>query len=272
MRYNSVMSRQLEPLFTTPAVILADETTRVAAHQLAERFAIPVADQHFPAQRARFILHWQSQALCLTDHTQPALQPFCVNFLSPRWDYRRQNAVLSRSPLLKALKARTRSSPSLRSLDLTGGWGRDAFLLVCAGMEVVLCERQPIIAALLQDGWQRLALQEPKLAQRLQIQFVDSLTYLKTHPIATLFDRIIIDPMYPEDCYTGQVKKEAQLLRALVEHDSVEDGNLFFAAQQTGVARVVVKRPRVAPLITAASPQYVIKGKTVRFDVYTHAG
>ena len=44
-----------------------------------------------------------------------------------------------------------------RVLDATAGLGRDAFVLATLGCEVSLIERQPLIAALLDDGLSRAA-------------------------------------------------------------------------------------------------------------------
>ena len=97
----------------------------------------------------------------------------------------------------------------------------------------------------------------------------DSAVYLNSQPIAAMFDRIYFDPMYLDDAYAAQVKKEAQLLRALVGADTTGDQALFQAALRSGCERIVVKRPRLAPTFSSAQiPQYVITGKTVRFDVY----
>lgn len=42
-----------------------------------------------------------------------------------------------------------------RVLDATAGLGRDGFVLASLGCEVTLVERQPLIAALLEDGLER---------------------------------------------------------------------------------------------------------------------
>jgi 16S rRNA (guanine1516-N2)-methyltransferase len=40
-----------------------------------------------------------------------------------------------------------------RVLDATAGLGKDAFVLASLGCEMSLIERQPLIGALLEDGW-----------------------------------------------------------------------------------------------------------------------
>lgn len=58
-----------------------------------------------------------------------------------------------------------------------------------------------------------------------------------------------------------------QFFHEIVGADDDAD-ELFERAMAVDVARVVVKRPRKAPVLADAKPHHSIEGKSLRFDVY----
>lgn len=82
-----------------------------------------------------------------------------ADFLSllPRTDHNK----IHRELLVRAAKIKGEQNPI--AIDATAGFGEDSFLLAAAGFTVYLFERDPIIAALLQDALDR-ATQTPELA------------------------------------------------------------------------------------------------------------
>ena len=81
-------------------------------------------------------------------------------------------------------------------------------------------------------------------------------------------DVIVLDPMLPASDSAAKVKKETQLLRALVAPaDERETAELLEVARRTARRRTVVKRPlRAAALAPDCDAR--IEGSRVRFDVY----
>ena len=75
------------------------------------------------------------------------------------------------------------------------------------------------------------------------------------------------DPMFPERSKSASVKKEMQILQQLLGAD-LDTVQLFEQALRVATDRVVVKRPRIAPLISEMKPHHVVEGKASRFDVY----
>ena len=63
------------------------------------------------------------------------------------------------------------------------------------------------------------------------------------------------------------VKKEMRLFRPLVG-DDLDAPALLQAALALASHRVVVKRPRKAPIIEGAKPSYALEGKSSRYDIY----
>ncbi len=162
----------------------------------------------------------------------------------------------------------------LTVVDATAGLGRDAFVLASKGCKVYMLERHPVIWSLLSDGLER-ARTCPEVANtigRMTLVRTDAVDWLQSAGEGIAVDVVYLDPMYPEKRRGGAVKKEMQILHALVERDEHE-ADLLAAAHHCARFRVVVKRPRrAAPLVGAWQPDFSITGKTTRFDVYRGAG
>jgi 16S rRNA (guanine1516-N2)-methyltransferase len=155
-------------------------------------------------------------------------------------------------------------------VDATAGLGRDAFLLASLGAEVVMIERSPIIAALLEAGLARAREAGPiyaAIADRLRLIEGDARKILPTlNP-----DVVLVDPMHPPRGNTALVKQEMRLLRKTVGDDP-DAGELMRAALATAGQRVVLKWPiHAPPLPDLPPPSHSITGKSTRYDVFmTH--
>lgn len=78
---------------------------------------------------------------------------------------------------------------------------------------------------------------------------------------------IYLDPMYPDDGKRALPSKEMQILRDLTGGDADADA-LLTVALQSGVSRIVVKRPSKAPWLAASKPSLSMEGTQARFDIY----
>jgi 16S rRNA (guanine1516-N2)-methyltransferase len=78
---------------------------------------------------------------------------------------------------------------------------------------------------------------------------------------------IYLDPMFPHRDKSALVKKEMRLFRPLVGDDQ-DAPALLQAALALASHRVVVKRPRKAPIIDGAKPSHSLEGKSSRYDIY----
>lgn len=177
-------------------------------------------------------------------------------FHAPFWNKRRQEG--KKQGLVRSCKP----AAGLKIVDATAGWGRDAAILASFGAEVLMLERNPVMAALIQDGLQR-----PPAAQRLPLTFraVDSLSYLQNIDLENYPDIIYIDPMHPQRSKSALVKKDMQILQQLIgtDHDAAV---LIELARSRCKNRVVVKWPAQEPALIQTAD--FIAGKTVRFDIY----
>lgn len=150
----------------------------------------------------------------------------------------------------------------MRVLDATAGWGRDAAILASFGADVLMLERQPIMAALLADGLSRLL---PDSPLTLSLVHADAKDYLQALLNTDYPDVIYIDPMHPERQKSALVKKDMQALQQLIGADTDVCELIQLAITRTR-QRVVVKWPQRLPALI--QPDACITGKTVRFDVY----
>jgi 16S rRNA (guanine1516-N2)-methyltransferase len=162
--------------------------------------------------------------------------------------------------------------PALRVLDATAGLGTDAFVLADMGCEVLLCEREPVVAELLRSGLlAALGSCDSWLAgvvQRMRLCPGDACKLSREQMQG--IDVIYLDPMFPQRRKSAAVKKEMALFQTLLESaTSVQDSDALLQwALQQDTARVVVKRPSKAPFLAQEKPSHCISGRSVRYDVY----
>jgi 16S rRNA (guanine1516-N2)-methyltransferase len=186
-----------------------------------------------------------------------------IDFLAGAVNHRRQfgggkNQLIGRAVGIK-------SSQTLSVLDVTAGLGRDAFVLATLGCDVVMCERSPDIYTLLREAMERASTEvwfQQLSFKLIHADAIDYLAQLDWQP-----DVIYIDPMYPPKSKSALPKQEMILLREVVG-DDLDSATLFELARQKAKKRVVVKRARLAPMITDRKPDVVFEGKSSRFDVY----
>lgn len=241
-------------------VVVADRPVeRPRARALAAELALPFADGA-AAAAAPHALAVTAERLELRERTPRGVVAVAADFTD------RAALALLRGPrrgVAKALLAR----PEARVVDATAGLGRDAFAAAAAGAEVLLFERQPVVAALLADGLER-AREHPAagpIVARMTLQRGDAaaaLAGLEPPP-----DAVLIDPMYPETGKAAAKNKAMRLFRELVG-DDLDAGALLAAARAAARRRVVVKRPRRAPPLAGETPSGSVTGPTTRFDLY----
>jgi 16S rRNA (guanine1516-N2)-methyltransferase len=205
-------------------------------------------------EKERLTLRWQAHA--------PPID-LSIDFVHGRLAYRGQQA-LRKEPLIKA--AGLKLNHPLKIIDATAGLGRDSFIFASAGAEVLMIEQHPLIAALLTDALKRLqatqhlalSLIEGKAENILQAQTYDA-------------DIIYLDPMFPPRQKSALVKKDMQILQALMRDQRHDDLALLDLALDLATKRVIVKRPRYAPPL---SPHIAFQILTPyhRFDVYQPRG
>ena len=192
-----------------------------------------------------------------------------VDFLGGKSRHRRQSG--GGELLLKALGVTTNSTISV--LDATAGLGRDAFVIASHGATVTLLEQCSIVFLLLDraitTGKAIGSDVEQQVLNRMHLLSNNSIDYFSYHSA----DVVYLDPMFPVRKKSALVKKEMRILQKLLPHiddNETQAKALFEAGYNAAIYRVVVKRPLKAPLLSdKKKPAFQLKGKSVRFDVYT---
>lgn len=168
----------------------------------------------------------------------------------------------------KDLLAQAVGKKSHTIVDATTGWAQDSLALFRMGYQVTSIERSPIMAALIADGYQRLAqkdwLQKRQLAlpTLLAGNAIELLANLPEKP-----DCIYLDPMFPpKRKQSAATRKSMAILRDILG-DDLDRQTLFDAAMAATGRRVAVKSPDYAEPL-GGKPSEVYQGKLLRYDVY----
>lgn len=218
------------------------------------------------------LLLFDRSGLSLAPAANRRIKPVMADFADPALLHRLRQPGMRRQDLARATGAHEHRG--LTIIDATAGWGRDAAILAALGCQVLMVERQPLVAALLEDALQRARCSAHRevldLVSRLWLRATDAAALLREWS-GVAPDVVLLDPMFPERSGSAAVRKEMVLFHALVGAD--EDAPaLLEAALAVAVHRVVVKRPRRAPALAGAKPSYVIEGRSTRFDIYALRG
>lgn len=162
-----------------------------------------------------------------------------------------------RSALAKACAA----APGLRVHDAFAGWGTDGLVLAALGCRVHMSECNPHVFAVLSRRLQK----ESSPGAHLTSQLEDAASRWQEYDA---FDVIYLDPIFPTHPKTARPANHMQVLAAIAE--PIEDLEEWLArARRAASSRVVLKRRAKAPRV--GRPDWSIKGKSVRFDVYRPA-
>ena len=244
----------------TVRVEALDSSFSETARRLAERLGLP---QHGDSG---FALQVGSDGLQLVELVEHGPGPVRVDFVDGASAHRRLHGGGSGQMIAKAVGVQAGFRPHV--LDATAGLGRDAFVLATLGCRVEMIERQPLVAALLEDGLQRASVdaEVAAIVARMQLHCADAIELMR-HWASDIPQVIYLDPMFPQRDKSALVKKEMRLFKPLVGAD-LDAPALLEAALALASHRVVVKRPRKAPLIAGVKPAYALEGKSSRYDIY----
>ncbi|GIU27519.1 ribosomal RNA small subunit methyltransferase J [Shewanella sp. MBTL60-007] len=222
---------------------------------------------------AEFELVFENGILTLIKRDEPKLKGISVDFVSGAVAHRRKFGGGRGQSIAKAVGLKQGVTPTV--VDGTAGLGRDAFVLASLGCKVIMVERHPVVAALLEDGLRR-AYEDAEIGdwmrERMSLFHGSSIDSLAAAAQAsnTEVDVVYLDPMYPHREKSALVKKEMRVFQSLVGADLDADG-LLAPAMALATKRVVVKRPDYADDLDGVKPSMVIATKKNRFDVYVKA-
>ncbi|MFV0574600.1 MAG: class I SAM-dependent methyltransferase [Vibrio sp.] len=221
-----------------------------------------------------FSLVLTDERLELRKLDEPKLGAIFVDLAGGAVAHRRKFGGGKGQAIAKAAGLNKGATPTV--LDGTAGLGRDAFVLASLGCKVQMVERNPVVAALLDDGLAR-AKADPEIGgwvtERMSLLHAsshDALSQLFEQADFVQPDVVYLDPMYPHPenkKKSALVKKEMRVFQSLVGADNDADA-LLQPALKLATKRVIVKRPDYAPWLDNQKPSMAIETKKNRFDVY----
>lgn len=170
--------------------------------------------------------------------------------------YRHRQQHIGKEPLLKAVKIHNKLPKTL--IDATPGVLKDSFMLANRGIDIIAIERNPLLYVMVRQALSHVD-------TNISYHFGDAKELLPRFQAPIIY----LDPMYPPKKKSAQVKKDMQILHAIVGADSDAEALLNIARQQQ--SRVVVKRPSYAETLGNTTPDLSAsadKRGATRFDIY----
>lgn len=230
---------------------------------LAERLSLPLlAQSNAEASHYQFFLSYRDGCLKLLDRQNLKKGGLAVD-VDPRPGEQHSYPAPKKDLLAQAIGKKSQTV-----VDATCGWAQDSLALFRMGYDVTCIERSPIMAALIQDGFERLAqkdwvirraLKPPKL---LIGNAIECLASLPEKP-----DCIYLDPMFPPKRKKSAATRKSMAILRDILGDDLDRQALFEAAMAATGRRVVVKSPDDAEPL-GGKPYESFQGKLLRYDVY----
>ena len=188
-----------------------------------------------------------------------------VDFVEGAAAHRRQFGGGAGQMIAKAVGVQPGIRPQV--LDATAGLGRDAFVLASLGCEMDLIERQPLVAALLEDGLARACddAEVAAIAARMHLHTGNAIELMQGWQGEAPGDLPRPDVPAPRQECAGE---EGNAPVPPAGGRRPDAPALLAAALALATHRVVVKRPRKAPIIEGTKPSYALEGKSSRYDIY----
>lgn len=238
-----------------------------ADHQLAARYSDWLQPDRSGISDATLSLQLDADGLAVVEDGRLRLRP---DFAAGQTGWRLRRASIKGEALARACGLKHGQRPTI--VDATAGLGQDGLLLARLGCRVTLIERAPALAALLDDALRRAA-PVPWLADavaRVELVHDDARAYLAGLASDQRPEVVYLDPMFEPDRRRGAASKDTRLLERIA--GGAGDGDaLLSPARRTARERVVVKRHRHAQPLAGATPDFLINGRSTRFDAYLPA-
>lgn len=235
------------------------------AQLLADELALPFIQDALNAPGMDYVLLYTPTYLGLYKTQSKQFRPFYIDFTHGGLHYRAKQAGMRSEFIARAMGKKPNQNPVI--VDATAGLGRDSFILARLGFQVTMLERSPILHALLQDALTRASLlpETAEVASRLTLVHIDANKWLTEN--SKNINIIYLDPMFPARQKSALVKKDMVMMHDVIGKDE-DASELFQLALTCATDRVVVKRPRLAANISEKAPNFSLKGKSSRFDIY----
>jgi 16S rRNA (guanine1516-N2)-methyltransferase len=246
------------------AVVYCSDADYPVCLSLAAQLSLPLlalSDVSALAAYA-FYLGYRDASLCLLDAQSLKKGGLRVE-IEPRPGEQHSYPAPKKDLIALAIGKKTKTV-----LDATTGWAQDSLALFRMGYQVTCIERSPIMAALIGDGFERLAAKDWVKNRELSppgLLHGNAINLLSTLPETP--ECIYLDPMFPPKRKKSALAKKSMLILRDILGDDTDRDDLFASAWQTASRRVVVKSPDYAEPL-GGKPNESYQGKLLRYDVY----
>ncbi len=182
-------------------------------------------------------------------------KPICIDF---------STYIIDNKPLLKACGINNKNK--IKILDCTAGFAKDAFALANSNSKIISIEKNKIIFDLIENAVERgnKNIYIKNILDKITFLNMDSINFLENSK--EIFDCIYLDPMFEESKKSRLVKKNMQIFHKLTNNSDNE--RLFNLALEKANERIVIKRALYNDFLMNKKPNFQIKQKTIRFDIY----
>jgi len=252
---------------------------RRRALDLAAEFELPLMEEGRSQDlRLEVKAHETRLCGCLPGEEEKKVQPIGSDL--DRLGLLPANVNRGQVPLYRAVLGPKKGTGRV-VFDITGGLGRDAWLLASIGCSLVVIEREAVIFALLRDGVARAGIDAQHVARRIRLVHAQAghvLSHTGYEPGAGTSvclpkpHVVYMDPFFQfHRKQKGASKRSLQVLRHVAGESEIgQEREILNAALQAAVERVVVKRPKLSvPWSTGHGRlTHSIRGRGCRFDVY----
>lgn len=150
-------------------------------------------------------------------------------------------------------------------LDGTAGLLSDTLILLSLGHKVIACEQSKYIYLLISDAVRRA---------EGQLDFLENLILVNQNSIDVYLEKenidiVYLDPLFPQDKKQLKRSKSIYALRDILNLEKIvtNDDKLFMEFNKLKPKKIILKRPLKSEIIYN-TPNYQVKGKSTRFDIY----
>ena len=151
-------------------------------------------------------------------------------------------------------------------IDLTCGFAEDSLILVFFGHKVISLERNPVMAALLENALSR-ARNDDEFGElfksSLDIKFCSASKFIEENDLSNKW--LYFDPMFGDQ--SGKKSLSSKRMQFLSQFAGSDEDwkSVFNSCLQSKAKSLIFKHSNKAPM-PEIKPNEVIMGKTVRFD------
>ena len=242
--------------------VLTGDATDWQIQNLAQGLALPLISNDADVQAYDFFLAYRDGCLKLLDRQNLKKGGLSVE-IDPRPGEQHSYPAPKKDLLAQAVGKKTHTV-----IDATCGWAQDSLAMFRMGYHVTCIERSPVMAALIQDGFARLAQKDWVLRRQINSPILlvgNAIEILANLPETP--ECIYLDPMFPQKRKQSAATRKSMAILRDILGDDLDSQILFDAAWAATGKRLVVKSPDYAEPL-GGKPNESLQGKLLRYDVY----